>query len=152
MKERISGGKIDLEAIALGSVIPATQTEPLASAPLSFQPGDSLSTGVLEAFNPQKHLRPFKPEDLLFRQEVGQAPMVVPFSSILPDVEALWRKVASKHTNETIDLSEDIKTILQTASPILMPYYLIDFEDANPSYSGDPVSTLIESPAPNLLA
>lgn len=139
LKERISGDLLDLEATSLGTIIPATQTEPLASAPLSYV-YDPLQSGDLEAYNPQKHLQAFKPEDLLHREDIGQKPMVIPFSSMLPDIEALWRKAANNSENENIEFTGEFKTILQSASPILMPYYLVDFQDLNPSYSNDPVS------------
>lgn len=135
----MSGIEYNTEISAFGADIPATQTEPLASVPLQLR--DTLSYAEdAEPYSPHKHLYPFRTDDMNPGEEV-KTPVLIPFSLIPPKMEDVYRKIASAYRSEEVRFPGEVRSILQAAYPLLVPFYLVEVADANPAYSHEPVSS-----------
>lgn len=67
-------------------------------------------------------------------------PIVIPFSTILPSLEDIYSNITKAYRNDDIRFLGNVKTRLQAAYPLLLPFYLVDFHDVNPGYSHEAVS------------
>jgi hypothetical protein len=122
-----------------------THVEPLASLPLNLPNTESL-VDLMESYSTQKHLNVFKAEDMP-QDEPSARPIIIPFSSILPDAEEVFSKTANAYREEDVRFTGEVSVVKQAAYPFFMPFYLVDLVDANPAYPDVKVSSFAVCPS-----
>lgn len=138
LKARFSNLEYDVELLAEDSNIVGTDVEPLASIPPIFPSGETLHD-ELESFDAQKHLDYFAQETLPSGENSQVKPITIPFSTILPDLEKVYRDVVSAFRDEEVRFTGSVTKTLQAAYPLYMPFYLVDLADANPDFPDEAV-------------
>lgn len=142
LKQSVAGHVQQVEIAPADWHIPGTQVEPFASIPL-FLPNTSIFMEEAESYNLHKHLNVFKQGDMPDGQSVTR-PIVIPFSSMLPDLADLYSKAAKAYAeNDDVTFSGECKTQIQLEYPILLPFYLVEVVDRNPQYHGETVTFAI---------
>lgn len=139
LQQRVRGCVQQVEIASRDWRIPATHVEPFASIPLTV-PDNSILVEDAETYNVQKHSNVFKQDDMPAGEPVIR-PVVIPFSSMLPNLEDVYRKAASTYWDDNdISFLGEVKTRLQLEYPLLLPFYLVEVADLNPQYHGETVS------------
>lgn len=114
-------------------ILPGTQVPPLNGVAIKTAQGEALAE-LLEDYEPSEHLE--LPEDMRSEQD---APNIVPVAfSLFPS--SLPRSISrafSAIRDEDVRIPSDANTVLFAAYPIYLPYYLIDYRDANPQAGPD---------------
>lgn len=117
---------------------PGTSVEPLNSYPGAIPEGSDFLDSM-KPFDSATLLKAFQRDDMPLDQEESVQPVLVPFS-LLPDKsEEVFRRITNAYRDEEVRFPGQVDTILEAAYPLLLPYYLVEFADDNPAYTGTKV-------------
>lgn len=118
---------------------PGTSVEPLVSFPGAVPEGSEFLDSM-KPFESATVLKAFPRDDMPFdQQNESVQPVLVPFSLLPGKNEDVFRQITNAYRDEEVRFPGQVDAILEAGYPLLLPYYLVEFADDNPAYTGTKV-------------